>query len=391
MFSDLLVDLLALAAILAGVSLLVQVLQELYKYASRSKPRLFRKVLRDFLGPYAETVLNRDRAINLQVRGPFEFRRRDPQGNLLPMDKGTLLAAVEQTAPPLARRALDALRLEAGFQQDGPPGALEASPAWTTFLGELRTASEGESAQSAHARELFDFFQEWAAPGDPGSGRGLRFDAGRALAAFRLSFLPHLLRVEDEFPQLLRNFDYAYQRRNLRQTFVFGFVVAALFNLPFDAIYRSALSMPPEEASRLAVTVDSLSARYDALVAAPAPPADPTDTTGTASPTGTAPPTEAATPALDSLYRARRDSLTALRDDLTASLRAAGLGSDPQTTYATRIAGAGSVWAVLTYLLGCLLTAVLVSFGAPFWNDLAGALNRLQQERRAYPPPPGAT
>ncbi len=35
------------------------------------------------------------------------------------------------------------------------------------------------------------------------------------------------------------------------------------------------------------------------------------------------------------------------------------------------------------YLLGCLLTALLIGFGAPFWNDLTGAVLRVYKG----PPP----
>jgi hypothetical protein len=37
------------------------------------------------------------------------------------------------------------------------------------------------------------------------------------------------------------------------------------------------------------------------------------------------------------------------------------------------------------YLVGCLVTGLLISFGAPFWNDLLGALGG-----KARPAPVGA-
>ncbi|MGH7539638.1 MAG: hypothetical protein ACRELC_01440, partial [Gemmatimonadota bacterium] len=46
--------------------------------------------------------------------------------------------------------------------------------------------------------------------------------------------------------------------------------------------------------------------------------------------------------------------------------------------------------AALVYLLGCVLTAILITFGAPFWHDLVGTLSAVSSRRRepGEPPPP---
>jgi hypothetical protein len=42
---------------------------------------------------------------------------------------------------------------------------------------------------------------------------------------------------------------------------------------------------------------------------------------------------------------------------------------------------------VFAYVTGCFITALLLSFGAPFWNDLAKSLLRLQQSGSTNPSP----
>jgi hypothetical protein len=42
----------------------------------------------------------------------------------------------------------------------------------------------------------------------------------------------------------------------------------------------------------------------------------------------------------------------------------------------------------LWYLFGCLVTALMISFGAPFWNDVAGAVLRFQRNPSKQEPVP---
>jgi len=68
-----------------------------------------------------------------------------------------------------------------------------------------------------------------------------------------------------------------------------------------------------------------------------------------------------------------------------------GTGGDRWMADLVRLKGLAKIWSSdfwsdIYYVLGCFLTAILVTFGAPFWNDIASALLRLQKGT----PPAGA-
>jgi hypothetical protein len=107
-----LTPLLAMTAWFLGLSILVQVLQELWKFITSSKARSFEKALADFIGPFVVGRLRQDPL--LAVRGPLQFRRVSTAGRVLPLDAADLTASLEKSAPEWHRLIRRALAFEAG-------------------------------------------------------------------------------------------------------------------------------------------------------------------------------------------------------------------------------------------------------------------------------------
>ena len=349
--SPVLSTMLAIAATFLGLSLLVQVFQEVYKYLTSSKSRSYRNALGDFLGPYANQLFDPGTMPEIQLRGPFQFLRRRPTGHLQPLEKDDLITSLERTSAPWIRRALGALRFESSLQSKGPG---PASPSFGVFMDELRAVEPGSPGRDL-AKELIDFLQRWGlAPGESyDKGKGPLFDAAAVLAALRQRFLPHIVHAEYHFSQLEKNFEYAYRRRNLRQTFTFGLLLALLTEQPFDRIFKEAAAMPLDEAVALAERTSDLYQKHQDEL----PQSD----------------------SLGAVLRQRtEETIQALRESAAPVSYLVGPAAFK------RIKAEG----IPRYILGCLVTALLISFGAPVWNDLTGALLRVYQAKSPVPPGP---
>lgn len=342
-----------------GLAVLVQILQELYKFLTSSKGRAYTKVIVDFLGPWATQILEAGPSVNLQVSGPFQIKKLSPGGILLPMDKEGLTDALERTAPHWIARAMDQLKLEVQLQ-DGKKS--KPSPAWDDFTRELGKTEKGAPGYW-NALEIAEFLSLWKHPlsrDESAENVGElslppEFSAQELITAFRKKFLSHVEDVDRQFPQLESNFDYAYKRRNLRQTFIIAFAIAVIFNLTFERIYTGASNLSPEEASAVAQQAIGL---YESQQDRPAEG--------------------------DSLDVGKQLELA--RGILGKTL--ASISEDKKITdyfvNKENILGIGTspVASLLRFIFGCLLTAVLVSFGAPFWNDILGRIVRVRQQRK---------
>jgi hypothetical protein len=347
--SSLMSVVLAVAATVLALSLLVQVLQELWKFLFSTRSACYTRVLQDFLGPWAKRMTEPGVLPEFVMRGPFQFRRQRPTGNLEPLATPQLVEGLERTAAPWLRRALRALRLEAELQPAGPEAP---SPEWKRFVSEV-TQSEGSGPGGGDARDVATFLAQHNLGAD--KKMPAKIAAQRALLAFRERFFPHVRDAEQHAGRLREMFDCQYRRRNQLITFVLGFTVAFVCDQPIQHVINRARAMSPEEASALAANVlqmyeatqaarDTAAARGDTAAAAPELPQLESALSGLVQ-------------TLDSL--ARRDRPDAAPTSLLG-FSAFGSASWP-----------GRAW----YVLGSLLTAVLLSFGAPFWNDLVGALS----------------
>lgn len=355
-----------LATAILALSLLVQVLQELWKFLSSSRATCYTKVLEDFLGPWATRMARPGALPEFQARGPFQFRRLGPTGVLLPLGKADLVEGLERTAPPATQRVLRAIRAEADLQA-GKAG--KPSGEWKRFVSDL-DASERESAEVA-APDAWEIrgLREFLTTNEllPAPDSDATIDAALALRAFRTRFLDHVVDAERHFDRLQELFQFRWRRRNMRQTFIFGTLIAFFAAQPIDRIYQRAETLSATETIQLAEgIVDLYEAQQEVL-------AQETERTGTPPP----------------LTRAQIDSaltisLAALDDTEMSEFNGwrAFWGPDAQ---GNPIRWDTRVW----YLLGSLMTAVLISFGAPFWNDLLGTLIRMRRgtPSSATPPP----
>lgn len=363
--------LLAVAAMLLGLALIVQVVQEIFKYLSNSKARVYQLVLRDYFGPWIDQLYTAGPATRFQVRGPFQFFKSRPTGVLLPLSKEELLEAMDAVAPDWIGHTLEALKNERRLQ---PPGGAAPSPNLATLVANLRSAADRERVHS-NAHRMLNFLTEW---GVIGKSRALRreVDANRVLEGLYQRFFPDRVRTEQEFGQLERNYDHAYKRRNLRYTFLFALLIAILLNFPFDTLYRRASQLSPQQAAELTQAMidadDRLREGDPEVVSGAAPRAERRElvrslveqiSVVTASPERQS---ETATP------RVQRSDTVAAPDE--APLYRRGL---------VAMSSAEGFAGVASYFVNCLITALLVSFGAPFWHRLSESL--LNIGRRGSP------
>jgi hypothetical protein len=344
----------AVAAMLLGISLLVQVLQELWKFSTSSKAIAFEKALDDFVGTWASAHLRQN--TTMAVRGPLQFRRVSKAGHVLPIAKGDLIAALEQASPAWYRLIDQALEFEAKLQQ-GSPG--DPSPQWTGLIDKLRT--ELATARPAtQALEMHDFLKTW------GIGPTGVFDAAKSRLALRRQFFAHLAPLENHYERLMQNYQYTYQRRNLRQTFTWALAIALLFNLPLGSIYRRAATLSLADALSLSERAQALHDEYVKLEAE--------------RPAGSAADTN-----LQAL-QAREQVLRKAADEALEISSGRSIDTDVRSLVASLQTNIRSA----SFLIGCLLTAILVSFGAPFWNDISAALYRVAKPAGARQEDPRA-
>ena len=182
-------------------------------------------------------------------------------------------------------------------------------------------------------------------------------NAAELLIAFRKRFLSHVLDAERDYPQLTRNFEHNYQRRNLRHSFTVAFLVAFFFNLPIQELLRGASRLSDAEVVAVAERATALHAQVTSMAAR-----RPDD------------------PAADNL----RDNLQTLLGQLAQ--RSPSPNSAELTDLTRRRLSAGwseKPWSGRGYfLLGCVVSALLITFGAPLLNDLIGALGVAQKRAR---------
>jgi hypothetical protein len=369
--------LLALAATFLLLAVLVEIIQEFYKFLTSSKSRAYTIVLRDFLGPWANELLRPGVFPDPKVRGPFQWVRLSPKGKMLPMKKGDLVSAMESTLPLWVQRVLSQLNVEAGIQA-GKPDAPSAS--WKKLLTQIGNVERGTSGFMT-ATEIAGFLEIWGhtwehtdldaqragrkrrPSTETTSGRPVKvgvlrasgqFDAARTVKAFRSQFLSHVDTAADRFPVLEENYEYSYQRRNIRHCFVIAMLLALACNLPFEELYRKASGLSVEQATRLAEQALAIEAQAKK----------------------------------DSLSSADRETVQRLVRVGKDALAAVGTGGGTlgRVNYVVDREFISNLWKQgwwesLRYLFGCLATALLVSFGAPFWNDLTSLLLRIQKSR----------
>jgi hypothetical protein len=362
--NSLLTILLTLAATFLGLSIVVQVIQELYKYLRSSKGRAYQIALQDFLGPLASELFRPGVLPDVRVRGPLQLKRVRPEGMILPLKREELSKALERTAPSWIQKTLKQLEFEANNQFNK---TLSQSVSWEGFLKELGKVEQGTSGYW-NAFEIAEFLQEWKydwqqekLKDNPKVNRIGTFDfkesnidAKQLLTAFRKKFLSHVENADENFSKLESNFEYTYSRANRRQTFIIAFLLSFIFYLPIDVLYQNAQKIDPESAIKLAETTMNI---YKDKIEKP-----------------------------DSLNSENLDSLIQKNLDLaklimTETLKAQS--SESGLEYFDDWAAFSDIFhgdfRLFLYLFYCAITSIFLTFGAPFWNDIASALLRLQK------------
>ncbi|MEP0775082.1 MAG: hypothetical protein HRF46_12045 [Acidobacteriota bacterium] len=387
-------SLLAFAAYLLGLSVLVQVLQEFIKFLCSTKAAVYQRVIRDAVGPLWSLVERSHGAVRLHVRGPSQFIRLGPRGKLLPLDLPSLTDTLEGAAPTWVQRTLARLREETVFQRTFPG---QWSPSWSRFLEELAEVPKG-SAGYWTAQDILRFLGTNGQPQESSSASSPALSAEQLVGRFRAAFLPDVVAVEAAYPQLVNNFEYSYRRRNLLMSFLLGWFVAVALSLPVDRIWQRATELTPAQAIALASELRQLAAAAAPSEAASAanretngsraatPEGDVDQPTASAPRAGRSGSSQVAPPATPAASPPGVDcaALTAAVETLDRSLQAmAGAERRPAGRRIQFFAQWKESWRsgipdFLAFLPGYLITAVLLSFGAPFWNDAIGILSKFQ-------------
>lgn len=359
--NSLLTVLLTLAATFLGLSVLVQVIQELYKYLRSSKLRAYLNALQDFLGPVTFELMRPGVLSDIRVRGPFQLRRIRPKGMILPLKQEELIMALEKTAPLWIQRTLNQLKLEVKLQSDK---STVLSNSFKEFLAELGKVEEGTTGYW-NALEITDFFkksgdnwkQESIRTNEKGKPVGKllppkkEIDAKQLLLTFSKRFLPHVEDAAARFSQFENNFEYTYARANRRLTFFIGMLIAFCLNLPIDELYKKAKETDPATAISLAESTIKYYTQKTQL-----------DSSATS----------------DSLVQENlRLAKEILNTIIIKETKKQKVDYIINRDFVEKLYQ--NEWFFLRYLFGCVVTAIFITFGAPFWNDIASALLRLQK------------
>jgi hypothetical protein len=342
-----------IGATLLALALLVQVLQEIWKYVFRTRADVFARVLTDFIGPVALRLTDSSALPGFVARGPFQFMKLRPSGMLLPLGKDDLIAALEHISAPWYRRALLALHAEADVQQGTPGGA---SQLWRSFMRELVDTAPGGPGD----QQRMDLIRYLGEIGSSAVGEPTQpFDAAQALRIFRERFMPHVVTVDRGFDRLSQLFDYQYQRRNTLLSFVLGIIVAFSLGFPIQKIYVRAAALSPDQAAALAANAQALYRQLADTTSAQRQSAGPQVDSRSRAPLASDTTLQRLKVHIDTVLSLLRDD-QAHQDDRSATLFAGVLEFFAFTDWPSRI------W----YVLGCLATALFIVFGAPFWNGL---------------------
>ena len=352
--SPIFTTLLGFASYMLGLAILVQIFQEVYKYITSSKSKAYSKALTDFLGPWAIQLLRGN--FGLTTRGPFQWKWLRPKGIILPLNKKQLISSLEKTSPYWVSQANKLLKQEVKEQGDM---AKAPSTAWVELLKELGEVEKG-------AFGYWNAFEivKWLKQKDHNLVKSAKpdviglitppktFKASDLLASFQEKFLPHIQEAGEHFTQYQKNFEFTYKRRNLRQTFIIALIFSLGFQLNVGRIYRKAESMSPKEALALAESYVQLYEQLD----------------------------KEKVLSLDEVEKKIKEMKVQFLKDSSMQTKQDSIKDilvrwweDVKSMATPPIIG------LLRYLFECLVTTLLICFGAPLWNDIVSIFFRLQK------------
>lgn len=372
-----LTNLLTLATYFLALSIVVQVIQELYKYLRSSKGRAYKNALLDYLGPMCSQIFRSGVLSNLRVRGPMQLRRVSPKGQILPLSKEDLSKAIERTSPPWIQDILNQLKLEVSYKSGKQ---LDKSASWNSFLERLGKVEQGTTGYW-NAYDIAEFLQscgyEWEEVEidlpktvDTTKNEHLKqikrigvfrakegtMNANELLISLKKKFLPHLDEALENYNQFESNFEYTYARSNKRQTFIISLLLTFIFCLPINVLYQNAQKIDSKSAIKLA---ESTIEMYQENIQ-------------------TQDSTNSETQMSDSLFNSNLKLIQQLMTEtINNNSNKSGITYfDDWKSFADIFKGD---FRLIQYLFYCLITSIFLTFGAPFWNDIASALLRLQK------------
>ena len=176
--------------------------------------------------------------------------------------------------------------------------------------------------------------------------------ASDLLASFQEKFLPHIQEAEERFVQYQKNFEFTYKRRNLRQTFMIALIFSLFFQLNVSRIYRKAESMSPDEALALAESYVQLYEQLDKEKGL----------------------------LLEEMEKKIEEMKVQLSKDFGTQTEQDSIKEIMVRWWEyVKSMAKSSIIALLRYLFECLVTTLLICFGAPLWNDIVSIFFRLQK------------
>lgn len=294
----------SIIATLIVLAILVQTLQECYKYLTSLKARAFICFLRDIYGiGKDELIANVNK--NLTITSPFQLREKIKRTKILPLGKDLLNSAFERNLP----------------KKNEIPPALD------------KEKNETPPTPYKEKKVIFP--------------------------------------IQDmEWDQLVKNFDYTYSRRNLRITFIIALIVTFFFNLPIQNIYEKQGSLTTSQLADLTEKLGSINNNLKHL-----------------SEEGTKSKDSISVEEIDessvtmnndsSNIEVEYDSLITKINELVSNKE-----YKAQLVKFVKITEFESLAKFMLYFFGCIITSILICFGAPFWNEILGALTSMKKKNK---------
>lgn len=256
---------LAFSAIIVSLSIIIQTLQEIYKYLTNSKSKAFSKAMYDYMGTLFDKIIQAPNIQDTKGRGPFQIFNFRPKDYIAPITKSQFEEALHSTLPTWKKILREKLIAESKLQNG--TSALE-SVEWKLFVEQL-TQAEAYSSNKSYFKEVIDFMKEWNLIVDnPNKNQVIldknyilnsaSFDANQILKAFEIRFLDDHKYYIENYSHFYAKFTEQYKRRNFRQSFVIALLFCLVLNLPIQEIVKAAKSLKYEDALKILNSANQL-------------------------------------------------------------------------------------------------------------------------------------
>lgn len=249
---------LAFSAIIVSLSIIIQTLQEIYKYLTNSKSKAFSKAMYDYMGTLFDKIIQAPNIQDTKGRGPFQIFNFRPKDYIAPITKSQFEEALHSTLPTWKKILREKLIAESKLQNG--TSALE-SVEWKLFVDQL-TQAEAYSSNKSYFKEVIDFMKEWNLIVDNPNKileildknyilNSDTFDANQILKAFEIRFLEDHKYYLENYSHFYEKFTEQYKRRNFRQSFVIALLFCLVLNLPIQEVVKAAKSLKYEDALKI--------------------------------------------------------------------------------------------------------------------------------------------